>query len=137
AGIDDRRMADYVAELLAGFMRDQTARVLRDEEGRPMRYVFEMLAAMQNADDRTRFYIQAHLGNHTLFVTGLFPTHIRWQSERRGAPGIPYYEGMGSSSFRAASDHRLAPRYDLRRVLGDIAEAFREIRKALNDLAER
>jgi hypothetical protein len=136
-GLEDRRLADYVAELLAGFMKEDNATPLRDHEGRPMRYVFEMLAAMQKADDRTRFQIHAHVGNHTLFLTGLFPTHIRHQSERRGAPGIDYYEGMGKTSFKAASDHRLAPRYDLDRVLADLSEAFGEVRRALNSLREK
>lgn len=137
AGLEDRRLADYVAEMLAGFLRQDHASGLKDSEGRPMQYVFEMLAAMQSADDRTRFQIQAHLGNHTLLLTGLFPTRIRRQSERRGAPGIKYYEGMGRSSFKAASDHRLAPRYELDRVLADLAEAFSDVRQALNDLTER
>ncbi|MCK6501361.1 MAG: hypothetical protein L6Q38_17920 [Nitrospira sp.] len=137
AGIDDRRLADYVAGVLAGFVRDEPSAVPRDSEGRPMRYVFEMLAALQHADDRTRFYLQAYLGNHTLFITGLFPGRIERQRERRGAPGIRYYEGMGRSSFRAASDHRLAERYDLDRVLAQLSEAFGEVRLALNDLCQR
>lgn len=137
AGIEDRRLADYVAEVLAGFLRDEHTTPLRDDEGRPLRYVFEMLAAMQTADDRQRFHILAHLGNHTLFVTGLFPEHLRRQTHRRGAPGLAYYEGMGRSSFKAASDHRLAGRYDLDRVLADLSENFGEVRRALNDLAER
>jgi len=37
---------------------------------------------------------------------------------------MDYYEGMGSSGFRAASDHRLAERYDLDRILAELAEAF-------------
>lgn len=137
AGIDDRRLADYVAEMLATFLREEHASALRDDEGKPMRYVFEMLAAMREADDRTRFCIHAHLGNHLLFVTGLFPQHIRRQRDRRGAPDLGYYEGMGRSSYRAASDHRLAPAYDLDGVLGDLAEAFPEVRRALNDLTDR
>lgn len=136
AGIDDRRLADYVAEVLVGFTRSDEA-TPRDPDGRPMRYVFEMLAAMQHADDRTRFLIQAHLGNHTLFLTGLFPEHIRWRSDRRGAPGLGYYEGMGRSSFKAASDHRLASRYELDGILADLADAFGEVRQALNELADR
>lgn len=137
AGLDDRRLADYVAGMLATFVREEHASPLRDADGRPMRYVFEMLTALQNADDRSRFYIQAHVGNHTLFVTGLFARHIVHRAERRGAPGLSYYEGMGRSSYRAASDHRLAERYDLDGVLGDLADSFGEVRRALNDLAER
>ena len=137
AGIEDRRVADYVAGMLATLVREEHVSPLHDAEGKPLRYVFELLAALQNADDRTRFYIQAHLGNHTLFVTGLFPRHILHRAERRGAPSLSYYEGMGRSSYRAASDHRLAERYDLDGVLGDLSEAFGDVRRALNDLAER
>lgn len=119
-----------------GSVRDEPSAVPRDAEGKPIRYVFEMLAAWQRADDRTRFYLQAYIGNHTLFITGLFPGRIERQRERRGAPGIGYYEGMGRSSFKAASDHRLAERYDLDRVLATLAEAFGEVRGALNDLGQ-
>lgn len=136
-GIHDRRLADYVAEVLAGFVREERMSLLQDADDRPIRYVFEMLAAMQHADDRTRFCLQAHLGNHTLFLTGLFPSHLRHRTERRGAPSLDYYEGMGRSSYRAASDHRLAERYDLDKVLAGLADAFREVRQALNDLADR
>ncbi|MCC6232278.1 MAG: hypothetical protein IT580_06510 [Verrucomicrobiales bacterium] len=137
AGIEDRRLADYVAEMLAGFVREEHATPMRGDDGRPIRYVFEMLAAMQKADDRTRFCIQAHLGNHTLFVTGLFPDRIRRQTERCGAPGLDFYEGMGRSNFKAASDHRLAGRYEVDDVLAGLAEAFGEVRRALNALSDR
>ncbi len=136
-GLEDRRVADYVAEVLAGFLRKDCAEGLRDAEGKPMQYVFEMLAALQNADDRTRFHIQAHIGNHTLVLTGLFPTRIQHQSVRRGGPGLNYYEGMGRTHFKAASDHRLASRYELDRVLAELAEAFGAVRRALNDLTDR
>jgi hypothetical protein len=96
-----------------------------------------MLAALENADDHTAFWIRAHIGNHSLFLSGVFPEHIRQRSERRGAPGLRYYQELGRANYRAASLHRLATRYDLASVFDTLSERFEPARRALNDLSER
>jgi hypothetical protein len=88
-------------------------------------------------DDRNGFELRAHIGNHALFITGVFPDRIRVRAEKRGFPDLRYFEGLGQSSFRAASDHHLAQRYDLVSVFGTLGERFRAARQALNDLSER
>ena len=59
------------------------------------------------------------------------------RSERRGAPDIRYYEEIGRSSFRAASDHRLAYKYDVAEIFNTLSERFQTTRRALNDLGDR
>ena len=93
--------------------------------------------ALQSADDRTSFYIRTHIGNHSLFLSGIFPQRIRYRAERKGFPDLQYYESLGQSSFRIASDHRLAQRYDLAPIYSTLAERFQETRQALNDISER
>lgn len=137
AGIEDRRVADYVAELLCEFSRQDRSRCALPGENRPMEYVFEMLAAMQNADERTRFYLKAHIGDHSLFLSGVFPERIRFRAEYRGFPDLSYYEAMGQTNYRAAGDHRLAERYELAPIFSILAEQFHEARVALNDVSER
>ena len=105
--------------------------------GEALDYCFEMLAAMREADDCTRFLIQAHIGNHSLFLTGIFPERIRFRTHRKASPDLKYYEELGRNSFRHASDHRLARKYELTRIFGQLAESFAETRLALNDLTER
>ena len=137
AGLDDRRVADYVAELLAEYSREErTHCVVPGQPGR-LQYFFEMLAALEHADDRTAFYIRAHIGNHSLFLSGVFPEHIRHRAKRRGAPGLSYYENLGRANYRAASHHQLAARYDLAAVFDRLSEQFEPARRALNDLSER
>ena len=136
-GITDRAVADYVAELLAEFSRTERTRCVVHPEAHPLDYFFDMLAALQTADDRTSFLIRAHIGNHSLFLSGVFPEHIRCRSERRGFPDLSYYEELGRSNFRAARDHRLARRYNLTDVFDTLSERFRSTRRALNDLGER
>jgi hypothetical protein len=136
SGLDDRRVADYVAELLAEFSREERSHCVVPGQGR-LSYFFEMLTALQTADDHTAFCIQAHIGNHSLFLSGVFPEHILHRAKRKGAPGLRYYEDLGRANYRAASNHRLAARYDLAAVFDTLSERFEPTRRALNDLAER
>src|SRR5205085_5028621 len=68
SGIADRPVADYVAEVLAEFARAEQARCVVPGAANPLDYFFEMLSALQTADDRTSFYIRAHIGNYSLFL---------------------------------------------------------------------
>ncbi len=137
AGIEDRQVADYVAELLAQFSRLERLHLQLTADFNPLEYLFEMMAALQQADERTCFLIRAHIGNHSLFLSGVFPERIRHRAEQKGFPDLSYYEGLGRSNFRVASDHRLAHHYELAPVFTTLSECFHETRQALNDLAER
>jgi hypothetical protein len=137
SGIDDRAVADYVAEVLAEFARSERARCLLPGQPNPLDYFFEMLSALRTADDRTSFYLRAHIGNYSLFLSGVFPGRIRFRAEHRGFPALTYYEGIGQAQFRAASDHRLAQRYEVSEIFSVLADRFQTTRVALNDIAER
>ncbi|MSR65778.1 MAG: hypothetical protein EXS24_00180 [Pedosphaera sp.] len=137
SGLDDRAVADYVAELLAEFSRAERARCVVPGQSNPLDYFFEMLAALQTADDRTSFQIRVHIGNHSLFLSGVFPDRIRARAERKGFPDLKYYESLGRSQFRAASDHRLAQRFNLTEIFGTLSDRFATTRRALNEVSER
>src|SRR5438552_9394263 len=137
SGIEDRVIADYVAEVLAEHSRLENTRCVVPGRPEPLEYFFEMLAVAQTADDHTGFYIRTHIGNHSLFLSGIFPERIRYRAEYKGAPDLKYYEELGRTNYRVASDHRLARRYDLAAVLDTLADRFRATRLALNDLTER
>lgn len=136
-GIDDRVVADYIAEILSEYSNIERTQCRVHGEPAPLNYFFEMLMALQRADDRNSFELRAHIGNHALFITGVFPDRIRVRAEKRGFPDLRYFEGVGQSSFRIASDHKLAERYHLASVFDTLAGRFRTARQALNDLSER
>lgn len=133
--LKERPLADYVASVLAEF--SQLERTRCTVKGEVKDYFFEMLAALQTADDTTGFYIRAHIGNQSLFMSGVFPDRIRFRAERKGFPDLTYYEGLGSANYRVASDHRLARKYDLDGIFSLLSERFHDTRIALNDLRER
>jgi len=137
SGISERGVADYVAEVLAEYSRAERMECKVKGQPKSLDYFFEMLGALQTADDMTSFYIRAHIGNYSLFFSGIFPDRIRFRAEFRGFPDLRYYEALGKSSYRAASDHRLARKYDLARVFDVLSERFEVTRMALNDLGER
>ena len=136
-GIEDRDVADYVAEMLTEYSRLEQSRCIVPGQTTPLDYFFEMLAALRTADERTSFLLRAHIGNHSLFLSGVFPERIRFRAESRGFPDLKYYEEVGRTNYRVASDHRLAQRYELAPIFCVLAENFEPARRALNDLAER
>lgn len=141
ADIQDRAVADYVAEVLSEFASaDYSAHLLQSGasgQRTPVDYFFETFAALRGADDRADFFIRVRMGNWSLFLAGVFPDRIRFRAEVRGSPDLGYYEGIGRTQYRVASDHRLAQRYELSGILGTLAERFGATRLALNDIAER
>src|SRR3954467_12534481 len=53
SGIQDREVADYVAEVLAEFSCAEKSRCVVPGQTNPLDYLFEMLTALQTADERT------------------------------------------------------------------------------------
>jgi hypothetical protein len=135
--LQDRAVADYVAEVLAAFSESSRAKCAMPGQNQPLEYFFEMLTALNAADDRTSFLLRAHIGNHSLFLAGIFPERIRHRAESRGFPDLRYYEQIGRTHYRMAGEHQLARRYNLEGILHTLAERFQATRRALNDVAER
>jgi hypothetical protein len=137
SGIDDRTLADYLAALLVEFGRED--RAFRIQDGDPDRYLYlvDLVAAMDGPDGRRQFLLRAHLGNFALWLSGIFPDYVVARVQRRGAPGIHYFETLGASGYRLAADSPLASRYGLDDVYRTAAHAFPALRMALNRIADR
>jgi hypothetical protein len=91
---------------------------------------------MNEASPSERFFLEVQCGNRFLVLTGLFPRFLERRAERRGAPGLGYYESVARHSFRTAGQHPLAEEYAVREVYGRLAECFTETRRALNRMAD-
>jgi hypothetical protein len=136
-GITDRALADYLASLLIHFgERDRAFRIAEDDDQR-YRYLVDIVEALERASGRRAFLLRAHLGNYALWLSGLFPDYVTARVERRGAPGLEYYEAMGASGFRVAAAFAEARRYGLNRLYERCAESFPHLRVSLNRIADR
>ncbi|HSH46913.1 MAG TPA: hypothetical protein VK966_13795 [Longimicrobiales bacterium] len=137
SGIDDRVLADYLAALLLEFGRgDRAFRVTADDPER-FQYMVDLMAAADTDDGRRRFLIRAHMGEYALWLTGIFPDHVTARVVRRGAPGLDYFQEMGITGYRLAANSRLAAEHGMDAVYRTAAEAFADLRVALNLVSDR
>ncbi|MEP6810191.1 MAG: hypothetical protein ABI992_08095 [Chthoniobacterales bacterium] len=136
AGITDRKLCDYVASLLETFSRisGMQAPHLGDERGR--QYISDMLIALTKASPEQAFLLRAHVGNYSLFITGIFPENTQRRSQR-GAPDLKFYEEVGRSNYQLVASHATARRCELSDVFEGLAERFRDVRLALNRLSDQ
>jgi hypothetical protein len=132
-GIEDRDLADYIAEMMAECVESERAFT----PGRPLEYLCDMMQEVANRNGTDQFLHLSYVANHCLFMTGLFADHIHERERRKGAPGLRYYEDTGRWSFSAAANHRLADRHALSDIYGRLSECFHEARVALNDMTTR
>lgn len=136
AGIKDRKLCDYVASLLETFSRINRLQSphLNAENGR--QYISDTLVALTRATPEQAFLLRAHVGNYALFITGIFHENTERRS-RRGAPDLNFYEQVGRANYQLVSSHATARRCELNDVYENLAQQFRAIRLALNQLSER
>src|ERR1041385_3044714 len=69
SGVEDRGVADYVAEVLAEFAQAERARCVVPGQLNSLDYFFEMLSALQPPDGRPRFFRPPILGIYSLFLS--------------------------------------------------------------------
>ena len=135
AGIIDRKLCDYVASLLETFSRTG---VLSAPHGGPeqgQQYLSDMLIALTRASAAETFLLRAHVGNYSLFVSGIFHENAQRRS-RRGAPDLEFYEKIGRTNYQLVAAHSTAKRCALNDVFEELADRFHEVRLALNHLSD-
>jgi hypothetical protein len=135
-GVTDRKLCDYVASLLETFSRASGLQApnVTVEEGQ--QYLSDMLIALARATPEQAFLLRAHVGNYSLFLTGIFHENTQRRS-LRGAPDLAFYEQVGRTSFQLVASHATARRCELNDVYEELADRFREVRLALNRLSDQ
>jgi hypothetical protein len=135
AGITDRKLCDYVGSLLETFSRAQLLRTPHSDRD-DCRYISDMLIALTRATPEQAFLLRAHVGNYSLFVTGIFHENTQRRS-LRGAPDLDFYEQVGRANYQLVSSHATARRCELNDVFEELADRFRDVRLALNQLSDQ
>ena len=135
ADITDPGLADYVAGVMVQRLASDTGDPLRSLPA-GLTHAADFVAILESAHGRTRFHLQLEAGNQFLVLTGLFPGFIIRRCQRRGAPGVEFYEDFARRAYRDAADNRSAPQDAPRRLFGDLACVLPAARLSLNKLAE-
>lgn len=135
--VDDRSLADYIASLLAHFARTENILRINELPDENLRYVTDMLIRMEKCTPEQAFAIQVHIGNLTLYLTGVFPENIELRTKRKGAPSLDFYERIGASQYALVSKHQIARKNHLDHVYQRLSGDFPRFRAALNQVSER
>jgi hypothetical protein len=135
----DRQIADYTAAVLLEFGR--ITRAVPDSlvsvgSANNTFYLADVLAELGRARGEREFELQAHLGNLALWLAGVFPDHVTYRVQRRGAPPLSYYDQLGASGFRGAARMQGALEHGLGDLFLQISDRFSDVRSALNGLSD-
>ena len=136
-GIDDETTSDYVASMLVSFGRAGRAYRISGGDDSEFHYLTDMVSELRSADGRRRFLLRVHMGDFALWMSGLFPDYLEARTRRKGAPPISYFEELGATGYRGASESLEAGELGMETVLRDVANQFSAVRTALNRISDR
>lgn len=137
AGVDDAGTADLVASVVLAFGQGGRAYRVRDDDEREYHYLVDLVDRIGSVTEAEAFVVRTHLGNYSLWLSGLFPDYLESRARRRGAPPISYYERLGATGYRAAARSPQAAALGVDGVFDDVGRAFGRVRGALNQVSDR
>ena len=83
-GVADPPLIDYIADLLVRFVRSDAVYKIRSLTGQPLVQVAAMLAEAEERVGEARRDVHRHIGDFTLFWTGVYPEALsRLQNSTR------------------------------------------------------
>jgi hypothetical protein len=101
-GVADPPLVDYITELLARFVRSDELYPVRSPRGQRLVQVADMLAEAQHRQGPARRQVHRHIGDFTLFWTGVYPEVI--DALRRGSKdALIDYQQQGKRAYWIAS----------------------------------
>jgi hypothetical protein len=137
-GVSDPPLIDYLSGMLSRFIHVDAVYRLRDSKGRRLEEVVDMILEAQDLppEGRTRREVHRHIGDFTLFWTGVYPEALdRLRSALRKDHFLDYCE-QGKRSYYIASTFEKAPYHEeapvLRRLSAEFelcAYGLREVRR--------
>jgi hypothetical protein len=127
-GLADVRVLDYLTELLTTFIDMRRIQVADEVDGRAIEDLAGMLCAAElgsGASDleRRRAY-HRHIGDYTLFWTGVYPENLRRRHRHESRDRLLDYSAQGKRSYGIASELSDASTTPEARVLHVLSENF-------------
>ena len=136
--LGDLRVVNYLANLLSIFVQTNRMYRIYQHDRQTVSYLTDMIEEAQNADSRRKFLIYSHIGNYSLYITGLFPESIEYRRRYKNRPvGTQFYIDFGREYYEHASGHTIAREYELDEVFFRLSIMFEVYKDALNHLAKQ
>lgn len=125
-GIADTQLVDYLSLLLSRFIHIDAIHKLRDSQGKQLHEVADMLFEAESLppEGRTRREYHRHIGDFTLFWTGLYAEGLRKLKSLFGKDRLIDYTAQGKRSYFIASTFEDDPYREEAPVLRRLSEEF-------------
>lgn len=102
-GVADPPLVDYLSDLLLRFARLDTVHRVRNLSGRPVVQVADMLAEAENRIGLARRDVHRHIGDVTLFWTGVYPESLPQLKAVEKKDYFVDYCAQGKRAYKIAS----------------------------------
>jgi hypothetical protein len=127
-GLENPPLARYISDVLVDFTHQDSIFRVRDARGRRVEEVAEMLVEGDVALNATSFErereVHKHIGDFTLFWTGVYPEMLRhFRASTRRDHLIDYVE-QGRKSYQIASTFQYGQYAEEAPVLRQLSEQF-------------
>ena len=142
-GITDPPLIDYVSELLTRFTHFSAIYRLSGAHGRPLTEVADMVMEAEEIppEGRTRREYHRHIGDFTLFWTGVFPEAVKRHESGWSKDSFVSYTMQGKRSYLIAGSFENDPYREEAAVLKRLgcefelcAVGLNRVRKQLDEL---
>jgi hypothetical protein len=136
--LDERALSDYVAALLLAFSHINQLRAPGEQgpTSRSFTYISDLMMQASHCAPEEAFLVRVHMADYSLFLSGMFAERVNAHVQRRGAPGLSFYEAVGQATYLSMADHPQARRTELQEIFRLLGGEFRRVRVALNSLAD-
>ena len=135
-GVADVQLVDYLSDLLLRFVRVDGIMRVRRANGQPATEVFQMLCEAEKRIGLARREVHRHIGDFTLFWSGMYPESLRRLRPSDSADAFLNYCRQGKRAYAIAAEidggddrppcellHKLSDEFEL------CAYGLREIRR--------
>lgn len=102
-GVADPRLVDYITELLIRFIHVDELYGVRSPTGRRLHQVVDMLSEAQAREGLARRAVHRHIGDYTLFWTGVYPEAIDRLHKMGVKDSLIDYRAQGKRAYHIAS----------------------------------
>ncbi|MEM9185212.1 MAG: hypothetical protein AAGB00_01800 [Planctomycetota bacterium] len=133
-GVVDPPLVDYLTGMLLRFVRSDAVYGVRSVRGRRLTQVAEML---EEADERigpARRRVHRHIGDFTLFWTGVYPEQAERLKKLGGKDSLLDYRDQGRRAYFVASRLPGAASAPAGELLERLAEQFELVEYGLSEV---
>ena len=118
-------ISNYMANMLAQFSNGYGLSGTGQSDNKGRHYIVDMIEDATKSDNKRKFYIFCHIGDYSLFLTGMLPNHIEYRFvHKKRVTDKDSYISFGKVYYSLASETDSAKKNMLADTLSQLSECF-------------